>query len=533
MHSLALRARIKVGATRATGYRAASFIDDEDSMQSSGAIMTAGWIRSARLVPGPGDLVFAIVLGLVLVGGRHGLFNDPGTPWHLRLGREIRATGAVPREDTLTFTHTGEPWVDQSWGFDLLLATVVDRWGWSAAIALTALGLAGLYAALARGLVADGSSPLVAVAVAIQAAAIGSIHFLIRPHLFTFLFFYLTLRACQKQHDRGGWGVFRVPVSTAILANLHGGFVALPVIVATAGLGHAISGRWDASRRRELLKFATAFAISCLAGLANPYGIGLYGHVGHLLISSGVTGLIAEYQPAPFGKPGAEALEWVLLAMVGLPVVSSRRIDRYLLAHVIVWLHLALTSIRNAPLFAMAAAPALASLLDGLPMSVRRSWKRDGRPSIWPALAACGLLIAVACRIDLGGFDPRRWPITAVATLDRQPTSARIFHEQDWGGLIEAECRPTRRSYLDDRFEIFGKEAILEYLDILNGGPAWDAVRDRDRIDMVWLRPDRGLARRLLKEPGWSVLHRDEVSILFARPAGETPSVNEGKMAHL
>jgi hypothetical protein len=49
----------------------------------------------------------------------------------------------------------------------------------------------------------------------------------------------------------------------------------------------------------------------------------------------------------------------------------------------------------------------------------------------------------------------------------------------------------------------------------MTGGPAWDTVRDRDRIDMVWLRPDRRLAKRLLKEPGWSVLHRDKVSILF------------------
>ncbi len=484
-------------------------------MQSADAPMTWGWIRSDRLIPGPGDVVFAIVLGLVLIGGRHNLFKDPGTPWHLRLGREIRATGTVPRQDTLTFTHSGHPWVDQSWGFDLLLATVVDHRGWSAAIALTAVGLAGLYAAMARGLVADGSSPLVAILVAVLAASMGSNYFLIRPHLFTFLFFYLTLRACQGQHERGGWAVFRVPIYTAILANLHGGFVALPVITATAGLGHAISGRWDAPRRSDVLKFAAASALSCPAALANPYGIGLYGHVGHLLVSSGVTSMIAEYQSFPFGTPGGEILEGVLLAMIALPVVVPRPIDRYQLAHVIVWLHLALTSMRNAPLFAIASAPALASLLDGLPIAMRRSWKRDDRASIWPAAIAMVLAIAVSRGAYLGGFDPARWPIAAVATLDRQATSAPIFHEQDWGGFLEAECRPIRRSYLDDRFEIFGKAAIIEYFDTLTGGPTWDAVRDRDRIELVWLRPDRGLSRRLLEEPGWSVLHRDKVSILF------------------
>ena len=142
------------------------------------------------------------------------------------------------------------------------------------------------------------------------------------------------------------------------------------MIVATAALGHAISGRWDSARRGNLVKFGLTILACGVAGLANPYGFGLYRHVVHLLVSSGVTSLIIEYQPAPFGKPEAEVLEWVLLALVGLPVVSARRIERYQMAHVLVWLHLALTSIRNAPFFALAAAPALATLLDGLPLAI-------------------------------------------------------------------------------------------------------------------------------------------------------------------
>ena len=98
-----------------------------------------GW---CRLSPGPSDLVFALVLVLVLIGGRHALLNDPGTLWHLRLGRDIVATGAVPRCDTLTYTHSKVPWVDQSWAYDVMLATVVDHAGWSAAVILTGLLLA-------------------------------------------------------------------------------------------------------------------------------------------------------------------------------------------------------------------------------------------------------------------------------------------------------------------------------------------------------------------------------------------------------
>lgn len=483
---------------------------------------TRGLITSARgrLVPGPHDVVFAVVLGLVIIGGRFALFGDPGTPWHLRLGREILASGTVPRHDALTYTHQGEAWVDQSWAFDVLLAVAESARGWSAVLVLSAVGLALLYASLARGLIRDGASPIAGVATALLAAGIGSIHFLARPHLFTLGFVYLTLRACQKQHERGGRTVWLVPLYTAILANLHGGFVALPVIVVSAGFGHAISGPWDEERRRQVYTFAAAAGLSAVAALANPYGVGLYRHVGNLLLSSGVTSLIIEYKPAPFGKPEAEVLEWVLLALIGLPVVSSRRIDRYQLVHVLVWLHLALTAIRNAPLFALAAAPTLGSLIDGLPVAWSRSWRNDERQSIWPAAAVAVLALVVAVGVPLGGYDSLRWPLTALDTLDRQPAGARLFHEQDWGGLIEAETQPIRRTYLDDRFELFGKRSIEEYLEVLTGGPAWDTVRDRDRIDLVWLRPERGLAKRLLREPGWKVVHQDFVSVLFRREAG-------------
>ena len=230
--------------------------------------------RLGRYLPGPADAIFGFVLVLLLLGGRHGLLNDPGTPWHLRLGREIIASGSVPRSDTLTFTREGAAWVDQSWAFDVLLALLVDRWGWSAAIALASLGLAWLYRTMARDMIRDGASPVIAAVVSVFAVCIGAIHFLLRPHLFTFAFVYLALRACQAQHERGGWAVVKVTLYTLILANVHGGFVALPLIVATAGLGHALSGAWDAARKQNTAKFGLAFLACLLAALVNPYGIG-------------------------------------------------------------------------------------------------------------------------------------------------------------------------------------------------------------------------------------------------------------------
>jgi hypothetical protein len=474
---------------------------------------------SRRFAPGVPDAVFAIVLVTVLIGGRTGFLNDPGTFWHVRLGREIARTGDVPRFDMLTYTRDRVPWVDQSWAFDLGLAALVDRWGWSGAVAVTALTLAGLYSALARGLLREGISPLVAVVVTVITAGIGSIHFLVRPHLLTFVLMLATLRICQRQHERGGWAVALIPALMVVWANVHGGFLAGPLIVLTAGFGHAVSGPWDQARRQNVIKFVATCVLALLAPLINPYGLGLYEHVGELLVSSGVTELIQEYQPIPFGKNEGRIVEWVVLALIALPTFSQRRLQRYDLAHTLVWLHLALSSVRHAPLFALAAAPGLAKLCDGLPLAARHWGRCRCGWSAWPALTALALGMAVAWGAPIGGFCPSNWPLAAVPVVNRQPVAARLFHEQDWGGLIEEECQPPRRAFLDDRFELFGKEAVLQYVDALQGGPEWDGLRDRERIELVWVRPHRGLAKRLEADPRWQVLHRDKVSVLFRRKA--------------
>jgi hypothetical protein len=477
-----------------------------------------------RWMPGVPDLVFGLVLIVVLIGGRTGFLNDPGTFWHLRLGREIVRAGDVPRADMLTYTRDRVAWVDQSWAFDVGLAVLVDRAGWTAATVATALGLAWLYGALASGLLRDGRSPVVALLVAILATGVGSVHFLVRPHLVTMAMVLWTLRACRAQHERGGWSIAIIPPLMVVWANVHGGFLAGPLIVLTAGVGHALSGPLDGPRRRNLARFAAGFVLACLAPLLNPYGIGLYRHVGHLLVSSGVTDLIDEYQPIPFGKANGRVIEWIVLALIALPSLSTRRIDRYTLGHTVVWLHLALGSLRHAPLFALAAAPGLGQLLEGLPMAaheigrLRRGW------SAWPAVVTLAMVLAVGGGLRFGTFSPKVWPLNGLPVLNRAPVDARLFHEQDWGGMIEAECNPPRRAFVDDRFELFGREAILEYVEALQGGPGWDVLRDRERIDLVWVRPDRGLARRLDGDPHWRVLHRDGVSVLYRR-VGDTASI--------
>jgi hypothetical protein len=472
--------------------------------------------QSLRRSLGP-DLVFVILVttGMIAAGS---WLNDPGTPWHLRLGRDILASGAVPRVDTLTYTRIDTEWVDQSWLFDVALAVVVDRGGWSLAVAMSVLGVAWIYRSLTKGLESDGVSPLSALTTAVLAAGVGSIHFLVRPHLVTFGMVAWTLHVCRVHHERGGRLLWTIPPLMIIWANCHGGFLAGPIILGAAMLGHAVSGPWDASRKARVVEYAGVIGLTCLATLCTPYGIDLHRHVVRLLLTSGVTDLVDEYQPMPFGRATARVFEWVIIALVALPSLTRRRISRYDLAQGLVWLHLALSSIRHAPLFALAIAPALGHLFDGaLSKQNATADSRPGRNSPWFAVVlSVGVLVGVACGWSPGRWNAERWPLAGLATLKTENPDSLLFHEQDWGGLIEAEAEP-RRAYLDDRFELHGRQAIMDYLAVLEGGPGWDSEQKKRDFGLVWVRPGRGLARRLTADPAWRTLQQDEVSILFGR----------------
>ena len=161
--------------------------------------------------------------------------------------------------------------------------------------------------------------------------------------------------------------------------------------------------------------------------------------------------------------------------------------------------------------------PCMACLLDSLPLSCRSNWIEAGRRPCWVPGIVAGMLILVVAGISLGGFDAANGRSLRLATLNRQPCSSRLFHEQDWGGLIEAECRPARPTYLDDRTRFTARNRSS------NTSMCSPAARHgtpcatfRDRIDLVWVKPDRGLAKRMLKEPGSAVL-TGRGSVLFGR----------------
>src|SRR6266851_1742544 len=137
-----------------------------------------------------------IFLGLwfgLLCAGRTQMFGDPGTLWHVVVGRQILTSGELPTEDSFTFPYAGQPWIAQQWLGECFMAWMHDRIGELDALLLAAATLiAGFYTWVAHRLIRTGIHWLIALLVIVFALLASSYHLHPRPHLVNIVFLGVT-----------------------------------------------------------------------------------------------------------------------------------------------------------------------------------------------------------------------------------------------------------------------------------------------------------------------------------------------------
>jgi len=203
------------------------------------------------------------------------------------------------------------------------------------------------------------------------AAGASTIHFLARPHVFTLLLLAGSLWVLGRDRREPGRGVWLLVPLTALWANLHAGFVALPASIGVLAAAAAIERRWDLARR-----YAALVAACAAASLANPYGIGLHRHVLEYLRSDWIREAVDEFQSPRFRSESSVHFEILLFGslLAAAALLRKARTGEALL--VLAWAHAALVSVRNVPVFAVVASPILAAEASRW----WRGWVRDRPP---------------------------------------------------------------------------------------------------------------------------------------------------------
>jgi hypothetical protein len=495
------------------------------------------------LLPSIGDVLWiAAFLGVIGLGPR--MMNiDGDLGRHLTIGQYILDNGQVPLYDLFSHSMLGQPVTPHEWLAQVIFALAYRMLGLDGVVLVCGVVIATAFWLVFRRARMKSKSLLPAVLLVILAIAAASLHWLTRPHVFTFLMLALWLN--ELEHLRAGrlsrW--WMLPLLMLFWANLHGAFIAGFVTWALYGLGlgwdvlfHRLpkgSGLHGNFWRAYLLGGGAALAVTVI----NPSGIGLWGTSVGFIGNAYLVGHTAEYLPPNFHHPST----WPFLLMIGLlAVLFGLQNKRPETAHVITsaaWLVMALYSVRNVPLFAIVAAPILASALNDLIASnqhlfrpLARFYDVDARLMrtdaslnglLWPLIILIFVPLGFlsGARLDLqqsgNAFDAHVFPVHAVDWLEENPRSGNGFNYFPWGGYMLHRLWPEQQVFIDGQTDFYGEALTRQYEQVLTLSPGWEGVLEQYNVDWVIMPPGERLPQELRGRQNWQLIYEDETAVIF------------------
>lgn len=507
----------------------------------------------ARWMPSLTDVAFVmpILFLFVRLEGAKMLLGDGDTGYHIRTGEWILANGRVPDRDIFSFTKAGQPWFAWEWLWNVVFAWLHQHWGLAAVVLASMLVISVTFALLYRLVRRKCGNVLIAIGVTFLAVAGSSIHWLARPHLFTLLFVVIFYGMLERVREGRSRLLMVLPFLTVLWTNLHGGFFVGIALIVAYGAGELAAWVVEpaAGERRAALARSRPYFLSAaaclLASLINPYFYHLHTHIWQYLRDPFQFRTIIEFLSISFQHPVARYLE-VMVALGAATAFWNLYQRRFVYAFLILgWLHLALVSARNIPIFMIVAAPPVALALQELLAHLRgarlagwlqnairgfEEWAagigvadRVGRVPVTSAAAV--LLVAVLFYLPTGvsaltaEYDPQRYPAKALVALEAAGSTRAIFTDDEWGDYLIYRLYPHSKVFVDGRSDFYGGVFDQKYMDALNGKYDWEKTLERYGVETVLLRAEASLASTLKESRRWRLVYDDGLAIAFRSTA--------------
>ena len=465
----------------------------------------------------------------VLALGPQMLNIDGDLPRHLLMGKYVMETGSIPTLEIFAYPYEGETYVSHEWLAGVLYFSFYILLGLNGVVLLAGVLIACAFAAIySYATIITDTLHLPNVLLVLLGAAVTSIHWIVRPHLFSMLFLVVWLIWLDHLSRGERFGLWRFPALMFLWANIHAEFIAgfLALLAYIAGWSwQYVFNRAGVSRAagRDLFIITTS---SLPASLINPSGIRvwetLFGYVNNTYLMT----RIAETRPPDFSQPADTPL-LILLVLSALLFLPKRKnfttAQTFLLAG---FAGMTLVSARNAHLFGVVAPLILpvafggASIFQPLKF-LEEAMKRiehqaRGNSHLIPIVVLAGALMLAGPLRNVNRFEPSVFPVQAVAWLKTNPQPGRMFNEFDWGGYILFHLWPREKVFIESQTDTRG-DLTRQYEEVVTLGNGWRKILEQYEIGWVIIPVDSPLANALASDSEWAAAYQDQTAVILIR----------------
>ncbi|HLI64149.1 MAG TPA: hypothetical protein VKV05_12175, partial [Terriglobales bacterium] len=463
--------------------------------------------------------------------------TDSDIWWHLSSGLWMLQNHALPH--TGLFSQSASlPWVDASWGFDLLVAGLYQVFGLvglpillmllqvAVAIALFQLGCGGgrnFWAAVILAAVAQYSiAPMrprpalcslvllaCELALLLEVRRSGNTRALLWMPLLFFLWANL-----DRQFSYG-----------VLVLTLFGFSVVVERLCRQAGI------KWFEGRLPEinLGRLGLAVGASLVATLFSPYTYHLHAVVWQSAISSAADRFFPELHSMRFHRPQDYLL--MLLVMTAFFAQGRRRSrDLFLFLLLIVFAVISFRWQRDAWLVVVAAVGAIGNVFaPGEPAEPSPRWRAE-----YPATAVLVLiaLVVVITRLPNRGEGhslvwshvpytlwskvEETFPVSACDYIRRNHLPQPLFNAYSWGGFLTWYL-PEYPVLIDGRTELYGDTVNLPYFQVMDAEVPLESYPGFAQAQTFLLEANSPMAEALAALPAFHVAYQDNQAMVLVR----------------
>jgi hypothetical protein len=437
--------------------------------------------------------------------------------WLMRVGRDTLLSGHIPTTDTISFSQYGQPIIYQAWLAGVIFWMVYNLGGASLTFLLrgTLIGLAyGLIWVMARRV----SGPRLASILVLVMGLASANNWSMRAQLFAYPLFALCLWSLLEWQEGRSKGLWLLPLSVFLWVNLHGSFI-LPLVLAGITV---IFGKGD---RKPLI---IVMAVMLLATLLNPHGLGVWRYFAFMLNSPSDHSFAFEWAaPRNVGWQMNLFFGW-MLAFGPLAALAPRKPSLLVWALFLAFGWLALSGLRYVIWFLFILTVLTAALLAEWTCPLLDRPVRVRSPVLNVFLAS---LILANSLLFLPGLREHWWhqampvyapettPVAATEWLAEHPDlHGPLWSDYAFGGYLSFTL-PSRPPWMDSRFNAFPAGQWEEYVRVSRGAPEWQAVLDREGINLLLLSTaaQPWLVEAVDRSDVWCERYRDPHAVIFSR----------------
>jgi len=358
---------------------------------------------------------------------------------------------------------------------------------------------------------------IIAFPVTILAAFASNLHWLTRPHIFTFLF--VTIWTHQLGNRSSKWWLF--PIIMLIWANTHGAFIAGFAIWFAFFAGWV----WDFILKNETkstgIKLGIIGISSLLATLINPVGWRLWDTSVGYFGSRFLVDRTIEYQSPNFHISNT----WPFLIMLIVFFLAHglkgklRMHETFLLVG---WSVLSLYNARNIPIFAIVTAPYLGQLIQEnikeiqIINQIEQNLVKieSGLKGYVFNYVAIILITMIALKNPSNKFNPYAFPVDATNWLETNPQDGKMYNFFTWGGYLLYRLWPEQQVFIDGQTDFYGEALSIEYVQVESLQPGWENVLAKYNVSWVITQSGQPLEGALLAND-WVLIYQDKTAVIL------------------